>query len=197
MGKGQKVFTMTEQDMSRMVEKAAEAGVKAYKKEHEASAKSKVDRMLYRTRVLLEKYRYLKEYSDKAVYTLEKAEEVDNEIADIDVLTKFGIFDDDKTLHRMKRGVITVRMIMAHVDTMLDVYRAECETSANPTRQRRWRVIYGMYLAEDRLTTKEIADQEGEEIRTIQNDAKAAREDLTALIFGIDGILIRILRDNA
>ena len=32
-------------------------------------------------------------------------------------------------------------------------------------------------------------------LRTIQNDAKAAREDLTALIFGLDGILVRILRE--
>ena len=44
-------------------------------------------------------------------------------------------------------------------------------------------------------TTKEIAEMECEEVRTIQNDAKAAREDLTALIFGLDGILVRILRE--
>ena len=42
---------------------------------------------------------------------------------------------------------------------------------------------------------KEIAEMECEEVRTIQNDAKAAREDLTALIFGLDGILVRILRE--
>ena len=52
-----------------------------------------------------------------------------------------------------------------------------------------------MYLGEVRQTTKEIAEQEGEEIRTIQNDAKAAREDLTPLIFGIDGLLIKLLKD--
>lgn len=45
------------------------------------------------------------------------------------------------------------------------------------------------------MTTKEIAEMECEEVRTIQNDAKAAREDLTALIFGLDGILVRILRE--
>lgn len=52
-----------------------------------------------------------------------------------------------------------------------------------------------MYLAEEKKTTKEIAEMECEEVRTIQNDAKAAREDLTALIFGLDGILVRILRE--
>ena len=56
-------------------------------------------------------------------------------------------------------------------------------------------MIYNMYLADKRMTTKEIADMEGEELRTIQNDAKAAREDLTALIFGLDGLLVRILKE--
>ena len=45
------------------------------------------------------------------------------------------------------------------------------------------------------MNTKEIAELEGEDIRTIQNDAKTAREDLTALIFGLDGVLTRILRE--
>ena len=116
-------------------------------------------------------------------------------MADIEVLTKFGIFDDDKTLHNLKRGVITVNMLMTHVDNMLEVYRENCESSASKTKQRQYRVVYNMYLAEEKKTTKEIAEMECEEVRTIQNDAKAAREDLTALIFGLDGILVRILRE--
>ena len=53
-----------------------------------------------------------------------------------------------------------------------------------------------MYLIEDRKSSKEIADEENEEVRTIQNDAKHAREDLTVLFFGIDGMLVRILGDR-
>ena len=78
---------------------------------------------------------------------------------------------------------------------MLEIYRRTCESSASRVKQRQYRVIEKMYLSDQKMTTQEIAELEGEDIRTIQNDAKAAREDLTALIFGLDGLLTRILRE--
>lgn len=195
MAKNGKTYSITEAQLEDMIKKASEAGAEAYKKEQSHSARRKVDRMLYKTKVLLEKYTWLKAYAKNSVYTLEQAEKVNDGMADIEVLTKFGIFDNDKTLHNLKRGVITVNMLMTHVDNMLEVYRENCESSASKAKQRQYRVVYNMYLAEEKKTTKEIAEMECEEVRTIQNDAKAAREDLTALIFGLDGILVRILRE--
>lgn len=195
MAKNGKTYSITEAQLEDMIKKASEAGAEAYKKEQSQSTRRKVDRMLYKTKVLLEKYTWFKAYAKNSVYTLEQAEKVNDGMADIEVLTKFGIFDNDKTLHNLKRGVITVNMLMTHVDNMLEVYRENCESSASKTKQRQYRVVYNMYLAEEKKTTKEIAEMECEEVRTIQNDAKAAREDLTALIFGLDGILVRILRE--
>lgn len=195
MAKNGKTYSITEAQLEDMIKKASEAGAEAYKKEQSQSTRRKVDRMLYKTKVLLEKYTWLKAYAKNSVYTLEQAEKVNDGMADIEALTKFGIFDNDKTLHNLKRGVITVNMLMTHVDNMLEVYRENCESSASKTKQRQYRVVYNMYLAEEKKTTKEIAEMECEEVRTIQNDAKAAREDLTALIFGLDGILVRILRE--
>lgn len=195
MAKGGKTYSITEEQLQDMVKRASEAGIEAYKKEHTESSRKKAGKLLYRTKVLLENYTKLKAYEEKSVYTLEQAERADEGIADLEVLTKFGIFDDDKTLHNLKRGVVTVSMIMTHVDTMLEVYRRSCESSASRVEQRKFRVIEHMYLSEHKLNTKEIAELEHEDIRTIQNDAKAAREDLTALIFGLDGVLTRILRE--
>ncbi len=194
-GKGSKVYNISEQQLEVMMEKASRAGIAAYKKEHEEDTRRKVDRLLYRTKTLLEKYRELKAYADNAVYTLEMAEDVNEGIADLEVLTKFGLFVSDKTLHNMKRSVVTVSMVMTHVDTMLEVYRQSCESSASDVKQRQYRVIWNMYLSEKKMNTKEIAELEGEDIRTIQNDAKQARDDLTAFIFGLDGVLTRILRE--
>ena len=194
-GKGVTIFNISEKQLENMMKKASLAGVEAYKKEHEESSRKKAQQLLYRTKTLLEKYRELKAYVDNAVYTLERAEDVNEGIADLEILTKFGIFDDDKTLHNLKRSVVTVSMIMAHVDTMLEVYRQACESSASDVKQRQYRVIYNLYLSEKRMSTKDIADLEDEDIRTIQNDAKAARGDLTALIFGLDGVLTRIIKE--
>lgn len=192
---GVKTFNITERQLNDMVKKASEAGIEAYKKEHMESYQKKASRLLYRTKTLLEKYTELNEYANNSVYTLEKAEEVNEGIADLEVLTKFGIYDDDKTLHKLKRSVITVNLVMTHVNTMLEIYRRDCESSSSKVKQRQYRVIEHLYLSENKRSTKEIAELEGEDVRTIQNDAKTAREDLTALIFGLDGMLIRILRE--
>lgn len=185
--KGAKTYNISERELQEMMRRASEAGIAAYKNEHEETTRRKAGRLLYRTKTLLERYTQLNEYAQNSVYTLERAEEVNEGIADLEVLTKFGIFDDDKTLHNLKRSVVTVNMVMAHVNTMLEVYRKECESSASKVKQRQYRVIEYLYLSENKLNTKEIAELEGEDVRTIQNDAKQAREDLTALIFGLDG----------
>ena len=193
--KGAKTYNISERELQEMMRRASEAGIAAYKNEHEETTRRKAGRLLYRTKTLLERYTQLNEYAQNSVYTLERAEEVNEGIADLEVLTKFGIFDDDKTLHNLKRSVVTVNMVMAHVNTMLEVYRKECESSASKVKQRQYRVIEYLYLSENKLNTKEIAELEGEDVRTIQNDAKQAREDLTALIFGLDGVLTRILKE--
>lgn len=192
---GEKTYNISERELKEMMQRASEAGIAAYKNEHEETTRKKTGRLLYRTKTLLERYTQLNEYAQNSVYTLERAEEVNEGIADLEVMTKFGIFDDDKTLHNLKRSVVTVNMVMAHVNTMLEVYRKECENSASKVKQRQYRVIEYLYLSENKLNTKEIAELEGEDVRTIQNDAKQAREDLTALIFGLDGVLTRILRE--
>lgn len=186
---------LTEQEIAEIARRAAVAGAEQYRKESERDAKKKTDRMLYKTKVLLEKYHLLMDYVNNSVYTLEQAERVNPEINDIELLMKYGILDEDKTLKTMERSITTVNLIMTHVNRMLEIYRSDSEGSASPTRQRQWRVVYHMYLADQRLTTKEIADMEHQELRTIQNDAKAAREDLTVLFFGLNGILIRMLKD--
>lgn len=193
--KGAKTYNISERELQEMMRRASEAGIAAYKNEHEETTRRKAGRLLYRTKTLLERYTQLNEYAQNSVYTLERAEEVNEGIADLEVLTKFGIFDNDKTLHNLKRSVVTVNMVMAHVNTMLEVYRKECESSASKVKQRQYRVIEYLYLSENKLNTKEIAELEGEDVRTIQNDAKQAREDLTALIFGLDGVITRILRE--
>lgn len=194
-----KYYTLSKDDLEELVSKAAaagqEAGLRAYAQENRSRDQNKVNRMLYKTRILLEKYRYLKEYCEKSVYTLEQAEEADENDLDIELLMRFGILDEDYTVKRMQKGVMTCKILMAHVDKMIAVYREDSENSPSPVKRRQWTVLWNMYLAEDRKSTREIADMIGEELRTIQNDAKAVREDLTALIFGIDGLLIRILRD--
>ena len=106
--KGAKTYNISERELQEMMRRASEAGIAAYKNEHEETTRRKAGRL---TKTLLERYTQLNEYAQNSVYTLERAEEVNEGIADLEVLTKFGIFDDDKTLHNLKRSVVTVNMV--------------------------------------------------------------------------------------
>ena len=198
MGKAKnvKTYTLTEQQLKSIAKSVADETLKAYIKEEKNEAKRTQDRRLYNMRVLLENYRNLNKYAKNAIYTVEQMIEQE-EIGETEakLMMKCGLRDDDMLVRSIASGALRVKTLMAQVNRMLDIYREDCETSSSRTKQRQYRVLYDLYLGKNRMTTKEIADREGEELRTIQNDAKAAREDLTPLIFGIDGLLIKLLRE--
>lgn len=77
--------------------------------------------------------------------------------------------------------------MIEHIDAMLEVYKKDCNRS--PEGQRRYRVIYWMYLSEDESKTAEdIAEMENVVVRTVFRDIKTAYEELAVLFFGIDGV---------
>lgn len=191
-----KIFSISEQQLKSLAKMTADETVKAYSRELNNEAKRSQDRRLYNMRILLDNYRSLNEYAKSAIYSVQQLSTegyIENE--EVKMLMGCGLHEDDMLIKSVAAGALRVKTLMAQVNKMLDIYKTDCETSSSKTKQRQYRVIYGMYLGETRLSTKEIAEQEGEEIRTIQNDAKAAREDLTPLIFGIDGLLIKLLRE--
>lgn len=197
MGKGGKTFNITEEQLKHFAKTVAEEAVKAFRKEEKNEARRKQNRNLYNMRLLLENYRGLNEYAKSAIYSVEQLIE-DRTIGEyeVELLMKCGVKEDDLLIKSVASGAVRVKTLMAQVDKMLNVYRIDCETSSSETKKRRYRVINALYLAEERKSTKDIAEMEGEELRTIQNDAKAAREELTPLIFGIDGLMIKLFKEN-
>ena len=197
MGKTPKTVRLSEKELRDICQKAVEDGVSKYISVEKEKKKKEWSGLLFRTKKLLENYTKLKDYAEQAVYTIEAAEEVDETIYNMDVLTKFNIFEDDKTLHRQLRGVNAVKFILAHVDRMLDVYKRNCLNSAQEVMHRRWFVIEYMYLERKegkKKTTKEIAEIYQTDISNIQKDAKEARNDLTILFFGLDAMALYELR---
>lgn len=192
-----KTVRLSEEELKELCQKAVEDGVSKYITVQNQKKKQEWRGLLFRTKKLLENYTKLKDYAEQAVVTLEQAEEVDETLVNMDVLMKFKLFEDDKTLHRQLRGVNAVKFIMAHVDRMLEVYKSNCLNSSQEVMHRRWFVIEYMYLEmEDaKKTTKEIAEIYQTDISNIQKDAKEARNDLTTLFFGLDAMVLYEIRD--
>nr|DAG03540.1 MAG TPA: hypothetical protein [Siphoviridae sp. ctVOP12] len=193
----QKTVRLSQEELKDLCQKAVEDGVAKYINIQNQKKKQEWRGLLFRTKKLLENYTKLKDYAEQAVVTLEQAEEVDETLVNLDVLMKFKLFEDDKTLHRQLRGVNAVKFMMAHVDRMLEVYKSNCLNSSQETMHRRWFVIEYMYLeSEDtKKTTKEIAEIYQTDISNIQKDAKEARNDLTTLFFGLDAMVLYEIRD--
>lgn len=193
----QKIVRLSEEELKELCQKAVEDGVSKYITVQNQKKKQEWRGLLFRTKKLLENYTKLKDYAEQAVVTLEQAEEVDETLVNMDVLMKFKLFEDDKTLHRQLRGVNAVKFIMAHVDRMLEVYKSNCLNSSQEVMHRRWFVIEYMYLEREDIkkTTKEIAEIYQTDISNIQKDAKEARNDLTTLFFGLDAMVLYEIRD--
>lgn len=193
----QKTVRLSQEELKELCQKAVEDGVSKYITVQNQKKKQEWRGLLFRTKKLLENYTKLKDYAEQAVVTLEQAEEVDETLVNMDVLMKFKLFEDDKTLHRQLRGVNAVKFIMAHVDRMLEVYKSNCLNSSQEVMHRRWFVIEYMYLEreEGKKTTKEIAEIYQTDLSNIQKDAKEARNDLTTLFFGLDAMVLYEIRD--
>lgn len=192
-----KSIRLTEQELRKICEEAADRSVEKHIKRQNIQIKNENRRILYNTKRLLEHYTQLKDYVENAVSTVEEAVQVDESFIDPEILIGFRVMDSDRKLDSQIRRINTMKLIMAHVDRMLMVYKADCQSSASRVRQRRWEIIQMMYLDRDeRKTTKQIAEYYDMEISGVRREAKAARNDLSVLFFGINAMMINSLCDN-
>ena len=185
MGKTNKTVRLTEDELRALCEDAVDKGVAKYISGEEAGKRKRQSGLLHNTKVLLENYRKLKSYLEKAESRLEDVIEDNYPEYSIQMVEVFGLRVDDQRSYTIAKGMATMTIIMNHVDKMLEVYRIDCEGSASPTIQRRWQVLERLYLRDKKMSTKEIAEEFSLDTRVIQEDAKRAREDMKVLLFGI------------
>ncbi len=193
MGKNNhnRVIRLTEEELKAICEEAVDKGVGKYISEQNKAESKKRRSLLYNTKKLLENYTKLKDYIENAVSTLEETAEIDVSQVNIEVLMGFRLMDSDKKLGSQIRGINAVKMMIAHIDRMLEVYKMDCMNSASEVKKRRWAIIEMMYLdREKKKNTREIADFYQMELSGIQKEAKMARSDLTILFFGLDAMVV-------
>lgn len=168
-------------------EAATAAAARAAARERRRLQRQQQDRRYHDTKLLIKKYRQLNAYYRNAVFDEEAAGEVDEDFEEI--MSSFGQHRDEKlTAESIKRSYLVSRIIMAHVNTMLDVYQTMCQNTNRAEEKRRWRVLHAMYLADEPFTAAQVAQQEGIDKRTVYKDIDACLPDLTILFFGTSGL---------
>lgn len=166
----------------QIIKIAVEAALEYTDKQRQKQLKSRHNRRLRNTRLLLRNYSLLKDHCTKSVYTLQQTSE-----NAIDILDSLKNFDSTTYIESIKRSVTRTHIILTHIDTMLELYQAYCEKSKVPEDKRRYRILVAAYF--ENIEMSVIVKREGIEERTYYRDIRDACEKLGALIFGMDSLI--------
>jgi len=179
-------------ELEAIVRLASETAVESYRKELERqqeqdgkARRERHHRVVNSAKMLLKNYWRFKKMTVSSVYG--KDTSTNETLVELLELMQ-GIYrSGELEVVSIKDRVARTELMIEHIDAMLEVYKKDCNRS--PEGQRRYRVIYWMYLSEDESKTAEdIAEMENVVVRTVFRDIKTAYEELAVLFFGIDGV---------
>ena len=126
---------------------AALESARAVLKEQAQRAAGRCDRRLHNTKLLLKNYRMFKKHCTGAVYTDEAGEhDGSEEETALELLDMMLQRDHSVVVDSIRRSCKRTKIMVQHMDNMLDLYRVHCEQSGNDASQRGYRIICGLYL---------------------------------------------------
>ncbi len=186
------VISITPEQLKEIYEKAAAIGakeaLKTFEQEREKENSNRTDRRLRNTKLLLRNYHMLKEHAENSVFGRTQMEESAMDILE----SMMSIYNNEVIIESIKRSATRTAVIVSHIETMFGLYAAYCDKSqTRDIDMRRYEVIWDMYMAEDTLSVKEIAEKQNLSKDSVYADLRVATERLTALIFGVDGLYVR------
>ena len=165
----------------------ARSAVKAVERERKKFREQQYDRRFHNTKLLLQNYRHLNKHSENAIFEIEQAEEYDETFIDImEIMSSRG--SDDFRIESIKCSAVRTKIIMTHVNRMIDIYGIMCDRSNREDDKRHFRILKAMYLDDTPTTAQAIAEREHIDKRTVYKDIDAVVSCLTTLLYGISGI---------
>lgn len=183
---GEMFYQALKQATETAARQAAEQAAIVIEKEHREYRSKRFRKQYANTRLLLQHYRSLNSHYANAVWESDK--DVADEFLDIMELMCGNGYSETVVVDTIKKSSEKTRIIMQHVNKMLDIYHKQCEKSKYTEDMRHWCVIKGLYLLPEKVSVDDIAERENINRRTVYKDVDAAVEDLTMLLFGIDGV---------
>ena len=184
MAQEDKNVTIPPEMMQEIVRVASETAIEKFQHEAERNRKAVKDKRLHNTKLLLQNYHCFVEHSKSAVYEASQLSEDD----DFEELMEELMSQSDgrvrvPVVRSIQESAAHTRIIVQHIDRMLEYYKFRCEHSKRAEEIRRYRAIYDLYIAPEPKTQQQIADEEHVDLSTVFRDQKAAISKLSALIF--------------
>lgn len=185
------LVVLTHEQLKDIYENAAAIGakeaLKMFEQERKKEQGKRADRRLRNTKLLLRNYHMLKEHAENSVFGRTQMEE-----SAIDILeSMMSMYDNEVIIESIKRSATRTAVIVSHIETMFGLYEAYCGNAKNrEIEMRRYEVVWDMYMADNTLSAKEIADKQNISTRNVYEDIKVATERLSSLFFGVDGLKV-------
>lgn len=166
----------------KAIEVIARTTIEYLEEERKKQEKIKHDRRLRNIKLLLRNYRAF----------VNHCEDIKLEINQLNKKLELDEIDTDEFAIRsiLNSKERTLAMVK-YINKTLEVYRILCEKSDDPEELRRYRIIYGLYISDEKKTAKDLAEGHSVHPRTIYKDIDRACETLVVLMFGVDGLKLK------
>ncbi len=188
----ERFVVLTSGELKEIYEKSATIGareaLKTFEQERRKEYSGRADRRLRNTKLLLRNYHMLKEHAKNSVFGRIQMKE-----SALDILeSMMSIYNDEIVIQSIKNSATRTAIIVSHIETMFGLYYSYCERSTKREIDlRRYQVVWDMYMAEEILSVKEVAEKQNISTDSVYSDLRVGIERLTALIFGVDGMNVR------
>lgn len=161
--------------------------ISEYDKQQREKVSKKRDRRLRNTDLLLRNYDNLLTHIDYAVEDEKRlGAEPEEVLEDIERETDVDSDEEYEGIYigAIKRTKTRTRIIVKHIETALEFYKQK--SLKDKISLRRYNVVCKYYKEKKKIA--DIAEELSVDDRTIQRDLSRAKEELSVLFFGIDGI---------
>lgn len=185
------ILFLIEKMIESGVNEGIQKGLKQYDNMQKNKTKFRYDKRLRNTRLLLKNYKSFVEHCDNAKYLVENPikKEIEKDNLKVQLFDDFyNLQDDAYIVASILKSKEKTRIILDHINLCLDFFQAKAIKTNNQEMIRRYNVISDLYINETPMTYEEIAEIEHISQKTVNRDRKKAIEELSVLIFGIDGL---------
>lgn len=184
--KDKKFVMLSTDEIQAMITEAALKGAtlacENIEKKNAESVKKEKDKRIHNTDLLLKQYRTLRAGCKNAVYMKNAKIKVD------DVLEEIMEADNDSVIvESIKKSAERTEIMLNHIDKMIEVFRIYCSKCGEKER-REYKVIKSLYIIKQKKSIKELSKEFKVSDVTIYGDLKSAKEKLSVLFFGINGL---------
>lgn len=185
--KDNKFLELIEKLVTDGVAKGIKNGLEAAKNEEKLKEKMTYDIKLKNTRLLLKNYRKFVSFCKQATVSEKELETATVE----EILDKLycSAYDEVTIVQSILASKKRTEIILTHIKRIIDFYMFEADSSKNDEKWRKAHVLNDLYVKGDyKPKISDLSEKYHVGERQIHRDARSAIEEISVLMFGIDGI---------